>query len=47
MIAVTEYLLTSSSLAKLSIDDATVLGWPIDPVELIGWREDRFGTSSS
>ncbi|MEZ4521020.1 MAG: PfkB family carbohydrate kinase [Thermomicrobiales bacterium] len=44
MIAVTEYLLTSSSLAKLSIDDATVLGWPVDPMELIGWCEDRFGT---
>jgi sugar/nucleoside kinase (ribokinase family) len=42
MVAATEYLLSSSTLAKLSLDDAAVLGWPNEPEELLRWAENRF-----
>lgn len=45
MVDATTYLLSRSTLAKLSLDDARTLGWPDRPEELISWCEDRFSTN--
>jgi fructokinase len=43
LIEATTYLLECASMAKLSLDDAAVLGWPVVPEDLIEWCEARFG----
>jgi sugar/nucleoside kinase (ribokinase family) len=38
------WLLSNATLAKLSLDDALALGWPIDPPELLQFARDRWPT---
>ena len=38
----TRSLLRRCSLGKISVDDADVLGWPIEPAALVRWCSQRF-----
>lgn len=38
----TEYLLSHSTVAKLSLDDARALRWPENPNDLLAWAATRF-----